>query len=294
MKDTRESQPSFLGENASEENARVFIIPVCYERTTTWRRGTGKAPLRILQSSVELDDIDVCTGKDVSPFVHTCTIVKPADIAALTTSLSQIIGSANGLPLVVGGEHSVTVAAAGAFSHLGIKPGSVVVFDAHMDAYADYGGRRDSHANVVYNLVREWHDVPLFLAGVRTWSAAERTFVEAHPQIHVWYSDGPCSWAEAASNSLQLLHPPVFISIDLDVLNPSTLPWVSNPVPGGLDVSQLLAWVRRIFYRFQVCYVDVVEYSPPLEEKTSTDLTVAFILKQIIGSYLSCPNFQNP
>ena len=257
--------PAFLASEyapAAPENALFHIIPAPLEQTVTYGTGAARGPAAILEASQQLEAWDgySCPG---ALGIHTAVT---ADCAgSVEAALQHIAQSArealahNALPVLLGGEHSATLGVLRALAehhgHFGI-----VHIDAHADLRAHYQGSIYSHASVMR---RATEDLGLRLAqfGVRDMCLEE---VRARRDFNVHFLDAP----ELARAGLPATPLPgdfpatIYISFDVDGLDPSLMPATGTPVPGGLDWYEALEIVTRCVSGRRALGFDVMELAP--------------------------------
>ena len=259
---------TFLDTPPSEndpETARVFVIPAPYDSTTSFKTGAREGPGAIIDASRHLEDYDTELDCDISEVgIHTTPELRPqmespkAMIANVHTAIRNA-ASHGKLTAMLGGEHTITVGAVQAFSQI-YSDLSVLYIDAHADMRDSYQGTRWGHASVARRISEI---CPITLIGVRSISADEMSFVrEQGMPAQFWY---PAS-SENLSRSISLvegrLSSNVYISIDLDALDPSIMDAVGTPEPGGILWHELLALLRSISRHANIVGFDIVELSP--------------------------------
>ena len=249
-------------EAADPEAAAAVILPVPYDRTSSWMKGAALGPEAIREASRYVEVWDLETASE--PWREGIAALEPlafdGNPEALADRVAERVGPLlldSRVPVVLGGEHSVTIgavrAAARAFPSL-----SVLQIDAHADTRESYEGSAYSHACVMAR-VREL--CPMVQVGIR--SADTDEISGLLPGRVFWASDIARSADSAWINSaVELLTRDVYVTIDLDAFDPSIVPATGTPEPGGLDwyqVNDLLAAVAR---ERNVVGFDVVELLP--------------------------------
>ena len=265
------------------ETSRFAVIPVPYDSTTSFRAGARYAPAAIIDASRHLEDFDVELGLDPSAQgIYTFPEISPdmsgpKRVVEQVRSLIATILSDGKTPALLGGEHTLTVGAAFAcaerFADL-----SVLYLDAHADLRESYMGARWGHASVARRLSEI---CPLAQVGVRSISAEEHRFaMSSGTPIFFWPTDKD---SEALiSEVCAKLTNNVYVSIDLDVMDPSIMSAVGTPEPGGMtwwDVTRLLKGVAE---RTRVVGFDIVELSPE-EGPVACSATAARLAYKIMG-----------
>ena len=255
-----------LAEAERGPGARFHVIPMPLERTVSFGAGTAGGPEAILEASGELERIVPGPGGWVEPCargIHTrpapdCAGPLPEVMAGLRAATREV-AAAGSIPVTLGGEHSLTFGAAmGVADALG-RPLGLVQIDAHADLRRAYGGEPHSHASVMDLLSRE--GISIAQLGVRALSREELAAREAFGVI-AW--DGPALAHEPAlAPRLPEDFPEdLYISFDVDGLDPAEMPATGTPVPGGLAFERALALVEGLVAGRRVRGIDVVEMAP--------------------------------
>ncbi len=276
---------TFLGLPETPERARVALIPAPYDATTTWRPGTRFGPAAILEASVQLEFFDEETGREPHRELGFLTLPEPELPVAPEKALSVLEGlveevlSDGKFPVLLGGEHTVSLAALRALRRR--YPGfKVLQIDAHPDLRESYQGTPWSHACVMRRALDLGLEV--IAVGVRTASREEYTYIREQGLRVLWArkirEDGPGSLRELD----RLLGPgPVYVTCDLDGLDPGEAPGVGTPEPGGLSWYEVLG-ILKIASKRPVLGFDVVELLPlPGDPRTE------FLAARLIYKFLS-------
>ncbi len=307
---------NFLGldEQGSDfERAKVVILPVPYEATTSYGGGTGGGPGAIIESSryIELYDQEL----DCDPYeVGICTLPQleltgagPEDaILELRRAYDELRRAAPGkFVIMLGGEHSVSsapilhwadsfaaetkampefgnvVSASGERVSAGATPRklSVLQFDAHTDLRMEYEGSLYSHAAVMFRVVDR---INLVSVGIRALTREERELCRTHDNIHLFLADDIHSSESWMDDVIARLGPDVYISFDVDCFDPSLVPSTGTPEPGGLQWYPVLKLLRRVFRERNVHALDVVELAPT-PGLHAPDFLVAKLIYKMIG-----------
>ncbi|MDT8441964.1 MAG: agmatinase [Desulfuromonadales bacterium] len=273
--------------NAPVADADVLILPVPLERTVSFMPGTAAAPRAILETTDQLEFYEEDAGW--SPFKHLQVNVLPefADDSGLTgqewhASLTRRVRElpADNLFLALGGEHSLTPSlVAGRMQ----EPGTVLFLDAHGDLRRSYEGSRYSHACPGNRLLEEGHS--LLMAGIRSVFEEEIERVAMEPRIRLFMDrdlQKSGQWQEFLQR-VRALEGPVYLSIDMDVFNPATVPGVGTPQPGGFSWYQMMDVLEALFADRSVDLrgVDIVEMVP--EPSRVSEMAAAKLMIKIIS-----------
>ncbi len=272
-------------EMSDPASARAVIIPFPYEATTSYRGGTKDGPLAILHASAQVELYD--EELDWSPAevgIATAQVVWPgrADYEQPLAQLEAVCETAldEGLfPVVLGGEHALTVAPVRAA--LKRHPELVVLqIDAHADLRATYDDTPYSHASAMRRIVDL--GVPLVQVGIRNISAEEMADWREARFSQIFWARDYCRGKHSVSEVLDALGDrPVYLTIDLDGLDPSVIPGVGTPEPGGLGWYETLTLLRGLFGSKNVVGCDVVELAPIPGQNVSEFATAKLIYKLI-------------
>ena len=257
--------PNFLAltpEQSSLETARIVLIPIPYDSTTSYRGGARDGPAAIVTASGQMEDYDLELDLDLSELgIHTMPALEPhmggpelmfrrvSEAVAACIAPHRTVG-------VLGGEHSLTAGSVRA--HLEANPElSVLYLDAHADLRDEYQGTRWGHAS---GARRVYDNCPVVLAGVRSLSIDERDFIRDNG-IPVWQCP-PDGSLLPADEILAALSEDVYVSVDLDVFDPSLMAAVGTPEPGGLNWMQVTSLLGRVGEAKRIVGFDVCELSP--------------------------------
>jgi agmatinase len=266
--------------------ARAVVLPVPYDLTTTYQGGTRAGPRAILAASRNMELWDEEVGPTYRAGIHTLPELEPtaegpgAMVARVEEAVEWILEQGK-LPAVLGGEHSITAgavrAAARRFASL-----SVLQIDAHADMRDTYLDTPHSHACVMRR-VREV--VPAASVGIRSLSEEEAEYLERRP-APMWSVRQFRSLQGRWEPILSALTDEVFVTFDLDGLDPSVLPATGTPEPGGLDWYEAVDLLRAISERKAIVGFDVVELAP-LPGQVASDFLAARLVYRLIGLALA-------
>ena len=245
---------------AELETSRVVVLQVPYDSTTEWRGGARDGPIAIIDASQYLELYDHELGREVFQVgIHTLPELQPAmgGPSEMIERVYEVAGellALNKLVVMLGGEHSLTIGMARAFRERFPRL-SVLQLDAHADLRDEYLGTRYSHACVMRRVVEL---CPIVQVGIRSLSYEEQVFIERNG-MRPFYAEGRALDTDGILSSLS---DEVYITIDLDVLDPSIMSAVGTPEPGGLGWYEVLGLLREVASRKRVLGFDLVELSP--------------------------------
>ncbi|UWQ01825.1 agmatinase [Aliiroseovarius crassostreae] len=273
---------SELSETERSEAARFHVIPVPLERTVSYGSGTQAGPAAILDASNELERL--CNGKE--PCTNGIFTHAPVDCdGPLPEVMERIAGEteavvkAGKLPVTLGGEHSLSYGAVMGVARALGQPIGVVQVDAHADLRVAYQGEKHSHASVMHLLSEE--GIRLAQFGVRALCPQEAESRIANNVFHVDAEDlvtGNILAVDLPEDFPEL----VYVSFDVDGLDPSQMPATGTPVPGGLGFYQALRLVEHALKGRRCVGMDVVELAPNGQD--AWDFTAAQITYRLMAA----------
>ncbi|GAB4537223.1 MAG: agmatinase [Pleurocapsa sp.] len=286
-------QKQFLGSEAQSTyaDAKAVILPIPYEKTTTYRRGCQYGPDAILEASDQLEAYDIELEREVcletGIFTHNAiaSTIKNPDLSSetmleiTTETISQLISDGK-FVVALGGEHSITAGVVKAYRQAFSEPFTVIQIDAHGDMRHSYEGSIHNHACVMRRVLDM--GLPTLPIGIRSICQEEAQLIKTNNIPVIWAKDiyFQSNWIETAINSIATKQ--VFITIDLDGINPAALPGVGTPEPGGLNWYELIQFLRTVFTKHQVIGCDVMELAP-LSDSVVSEFTAAKLVYKLIG-----------
>ena len=283
---------NFLGldEDGSDfETAGAVIVPVPYEATVSYGLGTARGPQAIIEASrfielydQELDREPAEVGVATLPGLH-LTREGPAEaIAQLSQAYERILdASGDRFVVMLGGEHSISsapiLAWADRLEALGRRL-TVLQVDAHTDLRDEYEGSEYSHASIMARVLGR---VDIVSVGIRALTSEERELVRSRDDVTMFTADeiqGRVGWIEEVVDALG---DDVYITFDVDGLDPSLVPTTGTPEPGGLLWYDATALLRRVFETRNVVAADVVELAPAAGQPAPEFLVAKLVYKMI-------------
>ncbi|MBK15680.1 MAG: agmatinase [Chloroflexi bacterium] len=264
----------------------VVIIPIGYDGTASYKPGAKYGPNAIINSSVELENYDIEMEKDITETgIFTTPEISPlaSDPKEMLLKIETTIDNLklkNQITGIIGGDHSVTIgsvkSAIKRFPDL-----SILYLDAHADLRDTYMGTKWGHASVARRLKSICKVVQL---GVRSISSEEVNFIsKSKSENEIYYWDRTKNnLQEDIDSALSQLSNQVYISIDLDVLDPSIMSAVGNPVPGGINWEEINSIIKQTAQHHSIIGFDVTELSPN-EGPESCSFTAAKLIYKLIG-----------
>jgi agmatinase len=261
---------NFLGlpeANSSLEVSQVLVLPIPYEATTSYRGGTKEGPQAILDASVQVELYD--REFDAEPAllwgIHTLPALAPdlSSAEAAVTGIAHAVSSAartGKFLCVLGGEHSVSVGVARGV-HDALGDFLTVQLDAHSDLRDSYDETPFSHACAARRISEH---SPVVQLGIRSYCPEEAAFLRESPERAVAFfaEEMHKDRSYLADLAERVQGKRVFLTLDLDVLDPSLMPATGTPEPGGLDWYHLLEIIRVVSSHAEIIAFDCVELSP--------------------------------
>ena len=249
---------------SSFDSARVLILPVSYEGTVSYGTGTGSGAMAIVDASRNMELYDDETDSEVYKIgIHTLDEFKPRPSPEVMMdelySFSKELLEHGKFVCMLGGEHSVSAPIIKAHAE-NYHDLSVLQIDAHADLRDTYDGTPHSHASIMARVVKDLR-IPSVQVGIRSVSADEaRAIADGLPTKIFWARDivGKMDWIDEAIDGLT---ENVYLTIDIDGLDPSIVPTTGTPEPGGLGWYETLALIRKLAEKKNVVGMDLVEYS---------------------------------
>ena len=245
------------------DTAAAVLIPVPIDSTTSFRSGARYGPAAIIAASPALEDYDLELGIDVAELgIYTAPPLEPhvgdprQMVERVRAAVSHYMGIGPGkLTGVIGGDHSAAIGSA--LAHLERHPNlSVLYIDAHADLRDEYQGTAWGHGSSARRIAEH---CPISLVGVRTLAQEELEFINASATPVCYWPPPKSDYADDITSSLGRA---VYVSVDLDVLDPSEMPAVGTPEPGGMGWLELLSLLRRVAEERHIVGFDVCELAP--------------------------------
>jgi agmatinase len=284
--------PAFAGPDAEPctyEQARVAVLPVPYEGTVSYGGGAARGPRAIMEASAQLEMYDEEMDRRIDrwglftlPPVD-CAGAPPAEVMERIYRAALPPLRDGKLLLTLGGEHSVSFGVFKALKEVRDKPFSILQIDAHADLRDSYGGTPHSHASIMARA----HELglPCVQVGIRAVSEEERLFLRRKGL------DRNVFWAHEIAEQkdeqwivdvAERLEGDVYLTVDLDGLDPAILPATGTPVPGGLGWYTTMRLLKRVCRRRHVIGMDVMELAP-IPGQPASDFLAARLAFKMIG-----------
>lgn len=272
----------FLGARSSTSApgaAAAVILGAPYDRTSSFRRGARFGPAAIRWASQSIESYSPILDRDLEglPLIDRGDLdleaLPPEAMVEVVRSAVSDIAAGGGLPVLLGGDHTVSVGAVRALAahHLALR---VLILDAHLDLREEYDGSPWSHATVTRRIIDLVPPDRVALLGVRSGTREEfagaRALLAAQPDFSIPRD----LWAALEGG-------PLYLSVDIDVVDPSAAPGVGNPEPGGPTSPEILDMLR-VLAPLHIIGVDIVEVSPPYDPSGRTAVLAAMIIREAL------------
>ncbi|WP_025740665.1 agmatinase [Aquimarina pacifica] len=265
--ETKKTYARIPEQYAGYDTSKVVLIPVPYDGTSTWGKGADKGPAAFLHASENMELYDIETNSEVyKQGIYLTDAVNENTspdvmVSAVHNTVKENI-KRNKFVTLFGGEHSISIGAIRAFDEC-FKDLTVVQIDAHADLRKEYEGSKYNHACALYEASQNTN---LIQIGIRSMDASEKLVMN---QENVFFAHEMATDDYWMDNAIELMTDNVYITFDLDALDPSILPSTGTPEPGGLLWYETLEFLKKIFGEKNVVGFDIVELCPNKDDKSS-------------------------
>lgn len=290
------NEQNFLGlekEHSTFDSSRIIIVPVPYEHTVSYGGGTKNGPRAILDASHYVEYFDEETKREIYKEYGIATLLplnflKKKDEGALQEiheTVLSLIGL-NKFVAILGGEHTISSATIAAFAKK-FSNLSVLQFDAHSDLRDQYLGNKYSHASVMARVCEFLDPKKLVQVGIRAQCKEEAEFIRDN-NINTFYAHELRSGAYTRflrtwdDEVVEHLTDTVYVSFDVDGLDPSIMPATGTPEPNGLFWDEILRCLKKVGQKRKIVGFDVVEFAP-IKGLHHPDLTAAKLVSKILN-----------
>ncbi|TMI56880.1 agmatinase [Candidatus Bathyarchaeota archaeon] len=277
-------RPEFTGVSSSFENSRYVFFGVPYDRSSTYKAGSRFGPgairdvsanleLYSIRSNVDLEKVPVHDMGDVD------TVEDSQETLKRVTSVWSELVAADKIPIMVGGEHTITKAAIDA---LPLDLG-VVSFDAHLDLRDEYLGEKIMHATFMRRVAERIGPGHVMEVGIRAFSKPELDYCKKSGVEVITPLDLRRSSVEKTAQRIRSFlakSPHAYVTVDIDALDPAYAPGVGNPEPDGLSTDELLTLVQGSMGR-NIIGLDAVEVSPELDSGQTAAVCAKVIFEAV-------------
>ncbi len=245
---------------ADFESSNIYLQSIPYDGTSTWGKGADKGFDAFIEASENMELYDIETRSEIyKKGIHTLPEINEksspeAVFEAVYASTKKLLET-NKFLTFFGGEHSVSIGIIKAFQEK-YSDLSVLHLDAHTDLRPEYDGSKYNHACALHEASKITN---LVQVGIRSMDIVEKEFLNPEKSYFAEEMFGNDDWMD---ESIRQLKKPVYITLDLDVFDPSIMPATGTPEPGGLDWNTMIIYLSKVFFRKEVVGFDIVELAP--------------------------------
>ncbi|MFC2168036.1 agmatinase [Acidobacteriota bacterium] len=262
------------------KNSKIVILPIPFDATSTWIKGSSQGPDAIITASENMELYDIETRQEVYRLgIHTDEAIKEKKSSQLLVNeVFQRIDlhlKSGKFIVSLGGEHSVSI---GSFKahNLNFSDLTIIQLDAHADLRDQYMGSGLNHACV---MARAKEFCPIVQVGIRSMSSEEAKVLDKERMFYSFDIKNKSGWHKKVSRNIK---DHVYLTIDLDVFDPSIMPSTGTPEPAGLDFEDVLNFVKYIIDNHILVGFDVVELCPNKINR-SPDFLAAKLIYMILS-----------
>ncbi|MCS7143050.1 MAG: agmatinase [Aigarchaeota archaeon] len=281
-----ERSKPFIGQDSGYREATYAIFGVPYDLTSSWRPGARYGPQRIREVSWMMEltpyngegDLTLAPFHDLGDLSVVHGLVKMCKRCMAVTS--QVVRDGK-VPVMMGGEHTFSLP-----TILACRPVKVLVLDAHLDLRESHLESRLNHATWLYRLFERTGALECAIVGARGFERSELEFAREYGVRVIKAKEVQERWREVRDDIRSFVSggKGVYLSIDVDVLDPAFAPGVSTPEPGGIDVHTFLNLIGLVFAEAKLTGIDVVEVCPLFDNGQSSLIAAKAIVELLAAS----------
>lgn len=271
---------TFIGFDNAFEESQVVLFGAPFDGTTSFRPGTRFAPNTIRNDSFGLETYSPYLDKDLEDYILFDSgdlefpFGNPQMVIDIIANHAKTIVDAGKLPFMIGGEHLVTLGSIKSI-YKAYPELHIIHLDAHADLRDDYMGQKLSHATVL----RRCHDLlgdhRIHQFGIRSGTKEEFAWAKNHVDFHPFSLDGLSEVIDLLKNK------PVYITIDLDVLDPSIFPGTGTIEPGGISFLELIGAIKEFSKLNNIVGMDAVELSPSYDQSGMSTAVACKVIREM-------------
>ena len=267
------------------EKSKIVLIPVPFDGTSTWQKGSDKGPDAFLDASANMELYDIETETEVyQQGVYLADAIteneSPKKMVEAVHQETKKYIKKNKFVTIFGGEHSISIGTIRAFNEM-FPSLTVLHIDAHADLRESYEGTKYNHACAVYEASQTTN---LIQVGIRSMDIIEKTVMDEEKTYFAHEMAIDDAWMDSAIDQMT---DNVFITFDLDALDPSIMPSTGTPEPGGLLWYETLEFLKQVFTEKNVVGFDIVELCPNSKEKSSDFLAAKLFYKMLSYKFMN-------
>jgi len=266
-------------EFAKLETSKIVLIPVPYDGTSTWQKGSDKGPQAFLDASENMELYDIETDTEV--YQQGIYLAEPVTVSSSPEAMVDEVHKVtkqyikrNKFVTIFGGEHSISIGTIRAFNEC-FDNLTILHIDAHADLRKEYLGSKCNHACTVYEANQ---NANLIQVGIRSMDIIEKTVMDEEKVYFAHEMAVDDAWMDSAIDQMT---ENVFITFDLDALDPSIMPSTGTPEPGGLFWYETLDFLKQVFAEKNVVGFDIMELCPNQNDKSSDFLAAKLYYKML-------------
>lgn len=267
-------------EFTSYKDAKIVVLPVPYDGTSTWLKGADKGPDAILEASANMELYDIETDSEV--YTQGIATLNPVTESSSPEAMSDAVEMQvdtllkdKKFPVLLGGEHSVSIGSIRAFAKH-YEDFSVLQLDAHSDMRDSYEGSDHNHACI---MARAKEMASVAQVGIRSSCIEEKHNIDPDRIFYAHEIKESSNWMYDVSEKLS---DNVYVTIDLDVFDPAYMPSTGTPEPDGLTYREVMNFLKLINERHNIIGLDVVELCPN-ETNKAPDFLASKLIYQILS-----------
>jgi agmatinase len=270
---------------AKVETAKIVLIPVPYDGTSTWQKGADKGPQAFLDASENMELYDIETDTEVYKngiYLADAVLEKssPEAMVDAVHKTTKMYINKNKFVTIFGGEHSISIGTIRAFNEC-FDNLTVLHIDAHADLRKEYDGSSCNHACAVFEASQTTN---LVQVGIRSMDISEKSVLNPDKTFFAHDMATNDFWME---DVIDQLTGNVFVTFDLDAIDPSLMPSTGTPEPGGLFWYETLEFLKKVYDAKNVVGFDIVELCPNEKEKSSDFLAAKLYYKMLSYKFSS-------
>ena len=270
---------------ANFEGSEILLQSIPYDGTSTWGKGADKGFEAFLDAAENMELYDIETDSEVfKKGIHLLDEIKesqsPESVYEAVRIHTKKLLSTGKFLTFFGGEHAVSIGIIEEFRHA-FPNLSVLQLDAHADLREAYLGSRYNHACAMHQASKTTN---LIQVGIRSMDISEKQHLNREKCFFDKDIHADNSWED---KSIDLMTDDVYLSIDLDVLNPSIMPSTGTPEPGGMDWHMMLAYLKKVFQKKNIVGFDIVEFAPIKDLKAPAFLVAKLYYKLLSYKFYS-------
>lgn len=279
----------YTPEEVTFKNSDALVIPFGYEGTVTFGHGTDKGPKKLIEASWQVELFDDELLDDIQNQVKIWTSKEPKiskDPLHAASQLKEIVLDViemNKLPVVVGGEHSISYGFAQALSET-YKNVSILVFDSHLDLGDRYSDKDFTHAAWLKYSLQLPNISNATLVGIRNFNMEEYNYWQKNKQkINVFLAKDRTHWD--IDQILENLEENVYLSFDIDCFDSSMIPSTGTPEPGGPMWDEILPIIKAVAKKKNIVGIDLVELAPIKDFMAPNFMAAKLLMKMILYKF---------